>query len=169
MPIVIGVDSYATVAEADAYHTNMGAADWVGVTAAKEAALRRATQWVDGRYRRRFPGHRTLGRTQALEWPRSGLGYSYYGVDTIAVDAIPIEVKSATMEAALREIVTPFSLSPDFVASQSVKREKVDVLETEYAGAMTASSVMPILANVDAIMAGLLGVHSAYSVPVLRV
>ena len=39
------------MADADAYHTAYGNTGWTGTEAAKEIALRRATQYIDSRYR----------------------------------------------------------------------------------------------------------------------
>lgn len=45
-----GYDALVSVTDADSYATNMGLA-WVGETEAKEAAIRRATQYLMARYR----------------------------------------------------------------------------------------------------------------------
>lgn len=151
-------DAYASVEAVDAYHTARGNAAWEGTEAAKEAAIRRATAWIDGRYRQSFPGYRASGRLQALEWPRSDVtDPDGYGV---AADAIPVEIVNATAEAALREIATPGSLSPDYVAAQAVKRETVGPLSVEYSDATGASSVRPTLSVVDGILGGLFRVGS---------
>jgi hypothetical protein len=153
-----GANSYASLAATDAYHAVRANATWTGTDEAKESALIRATQWLDGRYRSRWPGLRTGGRSQALEWPRSGV------VDMegngITEDEVPVEVVNATMEAALRELVAPGSLAPDYVANTGVKRERVGPLEVEYLGVSGASSVQPVLTAVDEILASLIGPSS---------
>lgn len=61
-------DSYASRADADAYHAARGNAAWAAAsTDARDAALRKATQYLDTRYR--WVGNRST-LTQALEWPR---------------------------------------------------------------------------------------------------
>ncbi len=61
-------DSYASRADADAYHAARGNAAWAAAsTDARDAALRLATQYLDTRYR--WVGNRST-LTQALEWPR---------------------------------------------------------------------------------------------------
>ena len=61
-------DSYASRADADTYHAARGNAAWAAASAdARDAALRKATQYLDTRYR--WVGTR-LTLTQALEWPR---------------------------------------------------------------------------------------------------
>lgn len=149
-------DSYASVAQADAWHAGRGNAAWEALTeAAKETALRRATTWIGATYGPRFGGLPVYPRVQALAWPRTGVtdadGYA------VPHDAIPVEIVRATAEAALREALTPGSLSPDYVASAAVVREKVGPLEVEYRGSSGASSVRPILTVVDGLLAGLLG------------
>src|SRR5687768_9190680 len=118
-------ESYISVANADSYHSVRGNTTWTGVDSLKEAALRRATTYIDGRYGARFTGTRRLARDQALMWPRSDAtdveGW------TIENDEVPVEIERATAEAALRELVDPGSLSPDveISTSGSVIREKV--------------------------------------------
>lgn len=41
-----GWDSYISLDDADAYHVSMGNAGWVGSDSVKEAALRKATQYI---------------------------------------------------------------------------------------------------------------------------
>jgi hypothetical protein len=132
-------DYYGSVALADAYHTSRGNGAWAGLSAAKLSALIRASAYVDGlaqktfksgRIGTLFPGTKTGGRAQVLAWPRSG-ATDIDGTE-IDDDSVPVEVLNATYEAALREVVEAGSLSPDYVPSSQIKREKVDVLETEY-------------------------------------
>lgn len=147
-------DSYVSVADADTYHTARGTAAWTGEDAAKEAALRRATAWLDGTYRSRLPGERRYDRTQALEWPR----LSVYDSDGNPVDSdtIPREIVHATCEAAARELASAGSLSPDVTTADAVKRERVGPMEVEYAGIPTATAKRPILTVVEDILSGLL-------------
>lgn len=90
-------DSYASRAEADAYHAARGNAAWAAAsTAARDAALRRATQYLDTRYR--WVGNR-LTLTQALEWPR-------YFVPRLGYPSgwPQVPVVQACMELALRAL-----------------------------------------------------------------
>jgi len=132
-------DYYGSVAGADAYHTARGNGAWAGLTAAKLSAIVRASAYIDGLGQRTrksgrvgtmFPGTKTGGRAQTMAWPRTG-AIDIDGTE-IDSDSVPNEVLNATYEAALREVVEPGSLSPDYVPSAQVKREKVDVLEVEY-------------------------------------
>ena len=63
-------ESYVSVSDATAYLTAMGDAEFASAPLDdQEAALRRATQYLDTRYT--FIGA-PLTDTQALQWPRSG-------------------------------------------------------------------------------------------------
>ncbi len=61
-----------------------------------------------------------------------------------------------TLQAALRELAVPGSLSPDFVPSGQVIREKVDVVEIGYAAPVqTGNSTpnRPVIPMIDEIIA----------------
>ena len=131
-------DAFVSVADCDAYHTGLGNSDWTGSTEAKEGAIRRATALLSSAYR--WAGLRSHGRSQALAWPRAGcVDLEGYG---IASDAVP------------REIVTPGAMTPDVVAADAVKREKVGTLEVEYVGtASSAAAHRPTILRVDELVA----------------
>lgn len=135
-------DALITLVFADNYHTAKGTTTWTGEDSLKEAAIRRATAFLSNSYT--WQGVRTKGRSQALAWPRSGVvDQEGYG---IAASEIPIEIQNAVAEIALRELVTPGAMTPDFKASDLVKREKVGPIETEYAlSNVTADSQRPVL------------------------
>lgn len=117
-------ESYVSVANADARQTALGITAWTGTDAVKEAALRRATQYMEQRYRQRWKGTRLL-RAQALSWPR-------YGADTgdwyVESTVVPAEVANACADLAVKALSE--TLNAD--QTRAVVREKVDVLETEY-------------------------------------
>jgi hypothetical protein len=170
-------DFYGTVAAADAYHAARANAAWTGDDLAKQAALIRASVYIDGRYRKLlasgvwqslFPGVKTEGRGQARKWPRTG-AEDYEG-HAIPSDQVPVEVEQATYEAALRELVEPGSLSPDFVAASTVKRQKVGPIEEEFsvaAGADGAASVRPVIIIIDEMIAPVL--VARYTLPAVFV
>jgi hypothetical protein len=120
-------DSYASVAESDAYFATRGNTDWAALdTAAKESALILATDYLEATYSQAWLGERTSG-TQALSWPRRGVM-----VDGFAVPAntVPVAVKKATFEMAFRASAgEPLIIDQ----AQRVTKEKVDVLEITYA------------------------------------
>lgn len=119
-----------------------------------EAALLRATTWLDGSYRDRFPGKRTHGRTQALQWPRID------AADTegspIASDEIPQEVIDAACEAAIRELAEPGVLSPDYVPAERVTAETVGPISIRYADAKGDDAARPVATVIEDILSGLL-------------
>ena len=151
-------DALASVSAADAYHAALGNAEWTGADADKEAAIRRATSFMC--HALAWAGLRSHGRSQALAWPRSGcLDIEGYG---IASDVIPIEVTNACAEIAMRELVSPGSMSPDVVIADSVKREKVGPIETEYtAAAQSAVAHRPTLLLVREMLAPFLASRGA--------
>lgn len=136
---VAGSNSYVTAAEVKAF---IGT---IALPAATDSEIERAailaTRYLDGKYRDRWKGTRTVPTIQPLEWPRLavnvGTGYipGQYVVDRQALyyypsSQIPQEIKDATCELALRALIAP--LAADIAATDRVKRKKIDVLETEY-------------------------------------
>ncbi|MBN8189540.1 hypothetical protein JF540_22910 [Salipiger thiooxidans] len=154
MALTVGTDSYITVEDATTYAIAYGKA-FSGTTDALEAALRRATRWIDATYRSRFPGYRTDGRAQALEWPRTDATDA--SGEEIAVDEIPVEIENATVEAAVRELATPGSLSPDVVPGQTKTLTAVGSLRWTPTGQGGADAQKPVVAVVDGILAPLIG------------
>ena len=56
---VSGAESYISVVDADDYHTNHGNTSWGSAdTTAKEIALRKASEYLDGKYGKRWLGIR---------------------------------------------------------------------------------------------------------------
>jgi hypothetical protein len=170
-------DFYGTVEDADTYHDARANAAWTGTDEAKQAALVRASQYVDGRYRWRlasgrwqsmFRGAKAGGRAQALEWPRTGA--TDYEGNEIPDDEVPIEVEHATYEAALRELVAPGSLSPDYTASAQVTKEKVGPVEVQYAESKATDNMAPnrpVIPAIDEIIAPV--VFRPYEFPAVTV
>lgn len=109
-------DSYASVAEADAYHAaRLFVQAWTGAdTTTKEAALKMAARLLDVSFV--WTGTAVDG-TQALCWPRSGMltrnGYA------IATTTVPGELKAAQAEFARQLIVADRSADND-VLKQSI-------------------------------------------------
>lgn len=100
-------DSYISVDYADTYHAKYGNTSWASLTTENKAVyLRRATDYMVGKYRLRWKGQRTL-LTQALDWPRFGVivedaKYYTYGSFQIDQNTVPNEIKNACAELALR-------------------------------------------------------------------
>ena len=163
--------AYATSADATTFFTARGqASEWSAVSD-PDAALLRASVYIDTKYRKRypsgrwvslFPGERVDGRNQDREWPRKN-AVDYEGND-IDSGTVPTEVVNATMLAALREGTTPGSLMPDFDPSSDrlTIKEKVGDLEVDYAASTAAPVVggeapnMPTFPEIDRIIAPVL-------------
>lgn len=138
-------DALISVVDASAYHAGRGNAAWssdIYDDEGRERAIRRATAFLSNSFT--WAGIRSKNRNQALAWPRSGV------VDQegngIKADEIPIEIADACAEIALRELVSPGAMNPDFTSSELVKREKVGQIEVEYALSSTnADAQRPVL------------------------
>lgn len=145
--IVAGANSYADETDADAYQTDRGRQAWLDATTeVKEAALVRATDYIEGRWGHLFAGE-PLGDVQTLAWPRSSAVYPRTG-NSFPNDEVPQDIVDATIEYANQiigpdgddlSLMTELSINPELDnTGQTVvrKREKVDVLEeeTEYSG-----------------------------------
>lgn len=140
---IANAESYISVADATAYHAARGNAAWAALAndTLREQMLRKATGAMLQLYRSRWAGWR-VSATQALDWPRAYvertdfanlssitpppnlLGAYYYPSNTV-----PADVQNACAELALRAISG--DLLPD--VGRVAKREKVDVIEVEYA------------------------------------
>lgn len=133
-------ESYISVSSADDYHAKRGNAAWAALdAAAKEAFLRRGTEYIDAVYT--FKGHR-LKDGQALAWPRD-------------VEGVPMAVQRATAELALRAING--DLMPD--SGPQVKSETVGPISVTY---MDGASKFTAFTAVNAMLASLLDDGAAF-------
>lgn len=131
--IVAGAEAYITVASADTYHSNRGNVAWAILSiAAKEQALRLATDYLSATYRDRWAGVR-VSATQALDWPRymvpirdapGGSRYPTFYLST----TVPTGVQNANADLALRASAGP--LVPDL--TRGILHEVVGAIEVEY-------------------------------------
>ena len=143
---VTGADCYADVTACSAYAVAYYGSALDGSPASKEAAIGRATAYLDGL---RWKGTRTYGRLQSLQWPRSGV--SDCEGEAIADDEIPDEVIIAQHELARAEHQSPGILSPQGSLRDSiVQREKVDVIEVAYDTSRLSASTENAQVLVDA-------------------
>lgn len=147
---------YGTDQGALNYHDERGNTAWAAATdEARLAARVRATQWLDSIMQGRVSGLKTGGQAQQNIWPRYGAldsdGY------TLPSDIVPVAVEWASYEAALRELATPGSLSPDTPASGGITRRKVKAgtveSETEFQLPGSGGATFPII---DRLLAGVL-------------
>jgi hypothetical protein len=176
-------ESYASVATAMLYAANHGLS-FDGVPPESEAALRRATSYLDFKYRLRYPGFRTNRHLQALEWPRSAAFYftpsyigespyfvdpnAFYPFDFINTNVIPIEIINATCVAATIEWATPGALVMGGVTPGTtggmITKTKAGSVEIDYSGGIPLSLSSPIVgAPVLAVLLTLLSPGSAYT------
>lgn len=121
--IVAGADSFATAAELADYATKYGLT--VPAAAAEQEVLLRRAAVAMGALR--WKGDRL---NPALPWPRYGVEAHGFAV---ASNVIPDAIKHGQM--ALAAEIHADDLAPPEQAVGPVTREKVDVLEVEYAQA----------------------------------
>lgn len=154
MSLTVGTDAYVSVADCDAYHTALGNTSWTGLDAAKEAAIRKATMWIDNAYRGRWKGIR-CDSTQPLAWPR----WDVTDEDGLYVDpaTIPTAIANATCEAALR-IIAGTDLDPDRDRGGRIKSESVGSLSVVYADGAPSGTTFP---RIDRIVSGLVAGRSS--------
>jgi len=169
---VPGADSYVATVDCGTYAANRGLTFASDATA--DAALRRATAYIDNTYRLRFPGYRTFRRAQNLEFPRTNAYYTYaepqgdtpyfvdprmlYPFDLIGANTIPPEIIMATCEAAIREWASPGVLQPDLDRGGAVALLKAGPVEVKYASGADPNTVFQII---DAALSGIIGVRSS--------
>ena len=130
MAIVVGTDTYISVADADSYWANRNNTVWAAaVTAAKEAALREATQYLDGKYT--FIGQIT-SVDQLLAWPRFGATITAGNKKGVTYDSTeyPPQLTNSCAELALEALSA--RLAPAEERGGAIKRERVDIIEVEY-------------------------------------
>lgn len=151
--------SYASVAEADAYASARGWTDWAAAsTAAKEAALLESTAYLDATYR--WPGS-LADIAQVLGWPRADA----YDREGRTLTGTPAAVVSAAIEAARLALTAPLIGGS---ADAAVTREKVGPLEVEYQ--QTAAWVLrdQRLAWVASLLRSISGIGSGTSIRLMR-
>lgn len=132
-------ESYISVSDATAYHAAMGNTAWSAADpVAQEAALRRATQYLDAHYR--FAGSR-LTEMQALAWPRDAAEW-------------PVRsVLDATCEGALRALSGPLYTDE---GAAPVTRETVGPITVEYGASQSGGQARYAL--IDDLLRSLLAV-----------
>jgi hypothetical protein len=122
--IVTGANSYVSVANARTWATLRGQT-FTGADSVVEARLVNAMDVLEG-YRDRWKGAKT-DEDQSLQWPRADVWID--GVE-FPDDEIPSELVAAQIQLAYDSETYP--LQPTGTGREVV-RQKVDVIETEYA------------------------------------
>lgn len=131
--IVSGAESYATVAELDAYCTNHGLT-LSGSDAAKEALLRRAVQYLEDQ---NWKGAR-VSAGQVLSWPRAGV-YVHGLPDELDSDAVPAPIVAAQCQLAYDQAQA--DLLPSGAGRETLS-ETVGPISVSYA-ASGAAALLP--------------------------
>lgn len=128
---VENANAYITVAFADDYFTDRGVTAWTGTDAVKQAAIIKATDYIETRW-----GDRLKGQPEFLD-PRQPLGFprlNLYDRAGQLVEGIPTNLKKATAEYALRALSNELLPDPTTEANGAVVagvRQKVGPIETE--------------------------------------
>lgn len=142
---VTGADCYASLDDCIAYAVAVYGSSLNGNTADKEAAIRRAVNYLDGI---KWKGTRTNGRSQSLAWPRADM-VDADGND-IANDEIPSELIKAQHELARAEFISPGVLSPQLSQRDAaVTSEKVGEISVSYSDKVALSAEAYQLAQVQ--------------------
>lgn len=153
--------TYVTVDEAKLYASRRGVtlpAD----DGAVEVLLTKAMDFIEAR-EGQFAGSR-VSAAQPLSWPRTGLTLNGFAFPT---DEIPQALKSAQSQLAIDAMT--MDLAPTSTG-RVVKRQKVDVIETEYALTDGALSGQPELTKALALLSTLFdGGGYNLTVPIMRV
>lgn len=145
---VTGANSYVTLDQIKAFAVARGYV-LPATDAAIEVLAVKAKDHLEAQ-RARYKGNKLYG-LGFLQWPRSGVRVDGF---EIAENVIPDELKNAQCQLCVDlQIADTVATAPN-TAGLVVKREKIDVLETEYfspneAVPMATSAVMP---KVDAFL-----------------
>lgn len=156
-------DSYVSAADCSTYAAARGLTFDPAADGA-EPALRRATAFIDGVYRSRFPGYPVQLGVQALEWPRIGAyikvpdlgreeaflysaqGYEYIGgLYYVPSNVVPRQVITATCEAACREFAEPGVLAPDLERGNAVQRIQAGSVSIQYGANAPATTSFQVI------------------------
>ena len=119
-----------TLAEANAYATARAKTVWTGASTGKDEALRRGQDYIAGRYN--------------AKWATTF-------DDTTAPDG----VKFAIVEAAIRELASPGSMTPDVTLGTAKVLTGVDSLKwTPVKTDVTADDLRPTLTAIEGLLSG---------------
>lgn len=121
-------DAYVSLADADDYAARMGLSAWEDYEGDKSILLRRGTQYIRTKYR---PAERYIS------------------------PEVHRNIQAATVEAAVRAI--DGQLGADIDRTQLIKREKIDVLETEFLLGADYRGELYSFPIIDGLMEGLSG------------
>lgn len=119
-------ECYISLAAATARHTSLGNAAWAAAAtdSDREAALRRATAYMEQAYRENWKGYR-LHKAQFLSWPRWRVWVDGYPIEP---NVVPPEVANACADLALKALAG--DLNADL--TRGVTMKKVGPIETQF-------------------------------------
>ncbi len=141
MSLVVGENSYITLDYAEEYFTTRGIfAQWVETNEQMEAAIVKATDYLESKYSGKWKGDLFLS-SQALSWPRKNL----LDLEGRIVDGVPDMIKKAVCELALK--ARSEELCEDLDYGGLIKRKKVGPIETEYYKGVTETSYHVFVEN----------------------
>lgn len=144
-----GADSYVTGTEARKYADDMGLTLPVDDTAL-DRLLRRAAAVLEEEKSGAYKGERTFPAVDTMKWPRTGVWIDGY---ELPAGVIPPQLKKVQCQLAFEmQTVDP---TPT-LSGNLIKREKVDVLETEYAIDYKAGQKPPYMMKVELMLKPLL-------------
>lgn len=145
--IVANADSYISRADADTYATNHGNTSWASVSADnRDAALRYATKWIDGRYS--WPGS-IVDDDQVLAWPREGVTDAEGRI--IAITEIPQVLKDAVCEAAFAHVAE--ALNEILSRGGEIESVKAGPVEVTFKSSAPPSRTFPFIDSILRILA----------------
>lgn len=157
---IANAESYISVAEATIFHAVRGHdVEWDAIDN-KEAALRKATDFITQNYHSRWIGKRVLV-TQALDWPRSAASWPGYGSGDRPSNTIPQELKNATAELALK--TKDGDLLQDL--GRETSSERVDVISVTY---VQGSGRQTRYASIEGWLSVLIGTSALNMIPMSR-
>lgn len=151
---------YGSAAGFSSYHTARGRTiDESWDDTAIESALLVASEWIDGRYHKKFIGYKTGGFTQTREWPRTTAYTNEDPIYVFANDEIPDILADATYEAAWREINDRGSLFVDFSAAKYNSVTVQGAISVEYNNSLTVQDVQKQIQIIDQILYPVFDIH----------
>ena len=145
MVLTVGADSYVSITDADTYWSDRNNPTWsAATTVEKEAAIREATQYIDGYFS--FIGQQKTDNVLAfprhdVEIKSGNFAGLYYDSNTI-----PPQIEQACCELALQALSSRLDEAKD--RGGLVKRVKVDVIETEYIDFAPSGKTYKFVANI---------------------
>ena len=122
-----GANSYVTSTEFKEYHKDRGNSVSAYSTSQIQAAIVRATDYLDLRFA--YIGERSQS-PQDTEWPRTNA----FDIEEDLVNGVPTEVKEATYEYALISLsatINPIPLRDDTGQTVTRKKERVGPIEED--------------------------------------